>query len=113
MITGKRPTDPMFKDGLDIITFVSSSNLPDQACHVIDTHLIEEGKKYNQEGTVAENEFYQCLVFLLELALSCTRPLPCERTNMKQIASKLHKIKTTCLVARRASTSAHHQTIPG
>ncbi|KAG8060303.1 hypothetical protein GUJ93_ZPchr0002g23859 [Zizania palustris] len=41
MMTGKRPTDPMFKDGLDIINFVES-HFPDQIVHVIDCRLIEE-----------------------------------------------------------------------
>lgn len=96
IMTGRRPTDPMFKDGLDIVTFVSS-NVPHQIYHVIDPHLIEECRDLAQVNTVLEHAVFQDVVSLLEVALSCTSPLPSERMNMKQIASKLHAIKTSYL----------------
>lgn len=94
MMTGKRPTDPMFKDGLDIVTFVSN-NIPHQIQHVIDAHLIEECKDSAEGKTVSEHVVFQSVVSLLEVALSCTSPLPTGRMNMKQIASKMHAIKTS------------------
>lgn len=97
IMTGRRPTDPMFKDGLDIVTFVNS-NVPHQIYHVIDAHLIEECKDLAQGKTVSEHAVFHDVVSLLEVALSCTSPLPSERMNMKQIASKMHAIKTSYLV---------------
>lgn len=38
MMTGKRPTDPMFKDDLDIVAFVKR-NVPHQIHNVIDAHI--------------------------------------------------------------------------
>jgi len=96
ILTAKRPTDPMFTDGLDIISFVENS-FPDQISHVIDAHLAEECKNLTQEKKVTENEIYECLVAVLQVALSCTRSLPSERLNMKQVASKLHAINTSYL----------------
>lgn len=96
IITGKRPTDPMFKDGLDIINYVNNS-APRQVLDIIDDHLKEECKDYDQPGIFEESGFYQCMVSLLGLARSCTRQLPSERANMKQIASKLHTIRTSYL----------------
>lgn len=90
----KRPTDSMFKDGVDIINFVEG-NFPQQIFQVIDDHLMEECKDFPQAKQEAENAVYQCLVSVLEVAISCTRPLPNERMNMKQIASKMHAIKTS------------------
>ncbi|XP_062219666.1 receptor kinase-like protein Xa21 isoform X2 [Phragmites australis] len=94
ILTSKRPTDPMFVDGLDIISFVENS-FPDQIFHVIDAHLVEECNNSTQEKNVPENEIYRCLVDLLQVGLSCTRSLPSERSNMKQVASKMHAIKTS------------------
>lgn len=105
MITGKRPTDPMFKDGLDIINYVNSTP-PHQVFDVVDAHLKEEGKNYDQTVVVEGSGVYQCLVSLLELARSCTRPLPSERANMKQIASKVHTIRTSYLGWKQKKTDS-------
>jgi len=97
MLTGKRPTHPMFKDGLDIVKFVDSG-FPDQILQVIDPHLLDEFKDFSQQKMDTENAVNQCVASLLEVALSCTRTLPKERMNMKQVATKMHAIKTSCLV---------------
>lgn len=97
ILTSKRPTDPMFTDGLHIISFVEQS-FPDQVVHVIDAHVMEECNSLIQgNNMVQQNEIYQCLMGLLQVALSCTRSVPSERWNMKQVASKLHAIKTSHL----------------
>jgi len=96
MMTGKRPTDPMFKDEFNIVNFVDSS-FPHEIYHVIDTRLTEECKDFAHAKTVSENQFYQCLVSLLQVALSSTNSLPSERGNMKDIASKMHAINTSYL----------------
>jgi serine/threonine protein kinase len=97
ILTSKRPTDPLFKDGQDIISFVEN-NFPDQVFQVIDSHLLDECRNSIQgNNLVPENEIYQCLVDLLQLALSCLRSLPSERSNMKQVASRMHAIQTSYL----------------
>ncbi|XP_062219651.1 receptor kinase-like protein Xa21 [Phragmites australis] len=102
MLTGKRPTHPMFKDGLDIVNFVESS-FPEQMLQVIDPHLIDEYNDFSQQKMVTENVFTQCVASLLQVALSCTHALPTERMNMRQIATKMHAIKTSCLVRKSKS----------
>lgn len=95
-MTGKRPTDPVFKEGVNIINFVQS-NLPHQVFAAIDHHLLEECGDLSEASMVSENAIYQCLVSLLRVALSCSCPLPNERLNMKQVATKIHEIKTSYL----------------
>uniref|UniRef100_A0A804NTC3 Receptor kinase-like protein Xa21 n=1 Tax=Zea mays TaxID=4577 RepID=A0A804NTC3_MAIZE len=94
ILIGKRPIDPVFIGGLDIISFVKNS-FPDQIFHIMDSHLVEECEHLIQDNKVTNEEMYQCLVDLLQVALSCTCSLPSERSNMKQVASKLHAIKTS------------------
>lgn len=95
MVTGKRPTDPVFRDGLDIVNFVHSK-VPQQIFHIIDAHLVEESKDQSaQENIVSENAVYQCLLSLVQVALSCTPPSPSERMNMREIASRIHAIQTS------------------
>ncbi|XP_037451528.1 probable LRR receptor-like serine/threonine-protein kinase At3g47570 [Triticum dicoccoides] len=95
MMTGKRPTDPMFKDGVSIVDFVDS-NFPHEIVHVIDVNLSEDsGVDITQANKASENYVRECLVSMLQLALSCTHPVPSERMNMKEVASKIHAIKTS------------------
>uniref|UniRef100_A0A0A8YZJ1 Protein kinase domain-containing protein n=1 Tax=Arundo donax TaxID=35708 RepID=A0A0A8YZJ1_ARUDO len=94
LMTGKRPTDPVFNDGLDIVKFVDS-NFPHQIFQAIDTRLTEECRDFDPEKMTTGNAVYQCLVSLLQVALSCTHQLPSERVNMKQIANKMHDIKSS------------------
>jgi hypothetical protein len=89
MVTGKRPTDPTFKDGLDIVNFVSS-NFPHQISRVVDPRLSEECKEFSRDKVEPENAAYQCLLCLLQVALSCTHPSPSERVSIKEVANKLH-----------------------
>jgi len=94
MSTGKRPTDTMFADGLNIVNFVEKY-YPEQILHVTDASLQEEYRAGTQENMVRENAVYQCLASLLQVGLSCTRQLPSDRINMREAAMKMHEIETT------------------
>lgn len=96
IITGKRPTDPMFGDGLDIVSFVER-NTPNQMLCLIDANLTEECKDLAQGNTQVESPVYQCLMALIQVALSCTRPLPSQRMSMKDIAGRMQTIKSSYL----------------
>lgn len=87
----------MFTDGLDIVNFVRS-NVQEHVCHVIDADIKEEHKDEFTEGNIgSENSVYQCLVSLIQVALSCTNPSPVERMSTREIASRMHVIQTTHL----------------
>ncbi|WVZ74677.1 hypothetical protein U9M48_022836, partial [Paspalum notatum var. saurae] len=92
MLIGKRPTDSMFGDELSIVSFVES-NFPDQMFGTIDGHLQEECKGSIKAMPEAEKEIYRCLLALVHVALSCTRLLPRERMNMREVAINLHAIR--------------------
>ncbi|KAL5207978.1 hypothetical protein ABZP36_032413, partial [Zizania latifolia] len=96
MLVGKRPTDALFKDGLDIVSFVES-NFPHQILKVLDPYLIDELKDFARGNMAPENTVNQCVASLLQVALSCTRSLPTDRMNTKQIATQMRAIKTSYL----------------
>jgi len=100
MMTGKRPTDPMFKDGITIVDFVAGK-FPHEIVRIVDANLGEECKDISQSKKVSENPVQECLVSVVQLALSCTHQIPSERMNMKEIASKVHAIKKS-YVGRKA-----------
>jgi serine/threonine protein kinase len=103
MMTGKRPTDPMFKDGVTIVDFVASE-FPHEIVRLVDANLGDECKDISQAKKVPENPVQECLISVLQLALSCTHPVPSERMNMKEIASKIHAIHKSYL-GRKAHRS--------
>jgi hypothetical protein len=87
MLTGKRPTDPMFENGLSIINFVERS-FPDQILQVIDASVQDECKP-------ASAIVHRCLLSLVEVALFCTRQFPSERMTMREAASRISEIKAS------------------
>jgi len=98
MIIGKRPTDPLFDGGLSITGFVDR-NFPDQLLHIVDAHLQEECNGFIKGTAATENEAYQCVLSLVQVALACTRPFPRERMNMREVAINLHAIRKSYVAA--------------
>lgn len=94
MLTGKKPTDPLFVNELNIVSFVER-NFPDHIFDVIDTPLQEEFNAITEANMVAKNGVHKCLVSLLQVALSCTRQFPSERMIMREASSSIGAIKTS------------------
>jgi len=98
MIIGKRPTEPIFEGGRNIINF-EERNFPDQVLHMIDVHLQEECEGFMKAMAVTESEIYRCVLSLVRVALACTRPFPRERMNMREVSINLHAIRKSYLAA--------------
>ncbi|KAL6634734.1 hypothetical protein ACP70R_027405 [Stipagrostis hirtigluma subsp. patula] len=94
MVTGKRPTDPMFKNGLNIVNYVQRS-CPDKILDIVDATIQEDRETFAETNIIVENTTSRCLMSLLQLALSCTRQFPRERINIREVASKIRSIKTS------------------
>jgi len=98
MVIGKRPTDPMFENELNIVSFVES-HFPDKILGKIDAHLQEECKCSIQTVPEAEQEICRSLLSVVQVALSCTRLSPRERLNMREVAINLHAIRRSYIAA--------------
>jgi len=96
MLTGKRPRDPMFANGLNIVNFVER-NFPDKIFDIVDTTVQQgECENFAQTNTIPENTVSRCLLSsLFQLALSCTCQFPTERRSMREVASKIRSMKTS------------------
>ncbi|CAM0948601.1 unnamed protein product [Alopecurus aequalis] len=94
MVTGKRPTDAMFQNELNIVNFVER-HIPDQILEIIDVHLQEECARYIHATTEIGDVVTQCLLSLIQVALACTSVLPKERMNMREVDTKLRAIRTS------------------
>ncbi|XP_028083844.1 probable LRR receptor-like serine/threonine-protein kinase At3g47570 [Camellia sinensis] len=95
MFTGKRPTDEMFKDGLSLHSFVKEA-LPGSVLEILDPILFQtEGEE--EESFIMSEKTVEWLSLILEIGVNCSSELPRERTNINDVAAKLHFIKDTLL----------------
>uniref|UniRef100_A0A0E0BFW8 Receptor kinase-like protein Xa21 n=1 Tax=Oryza glumipatula TaxID=40148 RepID=A0A0E0BFW8_9ORYZ len=93
----KRPTHDMFKDGLNIATFVDM-NFPDRISEVVDQELLEYQNSLSHDTLVDMKEKeLECLRSVLNIGLCCTKPSPYERMDMREVAARLRKIKEAYL----------------
>ena len=123
MFLGKRPTDEMFKDDLNLHNFVKMA-LPDRLVQIVDPTLLPREVEETPETTVVarednnenkidieENEetqvfrqveanVYKCLVSILKIGLACSVESSKERMNMEEVTKELHWIKNSFLGSR-------------
>jgi len=92
----KRPTDHMFKDELSIVSF-TEMNFPDRILEIVDSQLLEELILGLETQTSINEKIVQCLTFVLNIGLYCTKTSPNERISMQEVATKLHGIKDAYL----------------
>lgn len=93
----KRPTDDMFKDGLNIAKFVEM-NFPARISEIIEPELLQDQLEFPEETLVSVKESdLDCVISVLNIGLRCTKPYPDERPNMQEVTAGLHGIKEAYL----------------
>ncbi|KAL7169693.1 hypothetical protein ACSBR2_034678 [Camellia fascicularis] len=107
LFTGKRPTDDMFIDGLNLHRLAKIA-LPESVMEIIDQKLIsvvgeEETSKANSKTQMERKKFMECLILILRVGVECSEESPRERITIVDATKKLHLIKEM-LLGRRIST---------
>ncbi|XP_027093214.1 uncharacterized protein [Coffea arabica] len=100
MMTGKKPTHPLFTGGLDLHTYVEMA-IPERVMDIVDPVLLCEDHRRttaanNRSSPLGEtkcNLLEQCLISLLKVGLACSMHLPEDRINMTQVVCRLKSIK--------------------
>ncbi|XP_058109079.1 probable LRR receptor-like serine/threonine-protein kinase At3g47570 [Magnolia sinica] len=95
MITGKGPTDDMFKDNLSLHHFAKSA-LPEQVREIVDPQLlVEEAEvtRHNENHVDRRNRMHDCLISMVKVGVLCSAESPRERMWMKDVVAELHTIK--------------------
>ncbi|KAL3498364.1 hypothetical protein ACH5RR_041096 [Cinchona calisaya] len=96
MFTGKRPTDDMFMDGLDLRSYVEKA-LPDQVFKIVDHSLLSEGNGIREVVGHGElnndDKKMECLTSILKIGVKCSATLPNDRMHMNEVVRKLHLIR--------------------
>ncbi|KAK0583727.1 hypothetical protein LWI29_002213 [Acer saccharum] len=93
IFTAKKPTDEMFSKEMSLRKWVAES-FPKKTIHIIDGALFDAEEGDDLKATHA------ILLSIIELGLECTKELPVERIDMKDVVVKLNKIKLAFLPNR-------------
>ncbi|XP_050154684.1 putative receptor-like protein kinase At3g47110 [Malus sylvestris] len=102
MLTGKRPTDDMFKGGMDLHNFVMMA-LPERVEEICDPLLvqIEESSSStnprSNRGNHAPNDrrkrVVECLTSIARVGVACSIAMPRERKDMSNVVAELSLIR--------------------
>ncbi|XP_058189898.1 probable LRR receptor-like serine/threonine-protein kinase At3g47570 isoform X1 [Rhododendron vialii] len=84
MFTGKRPTDSLFQDHLNLHNFVKNA-LPERVMDIVDPSIQLE---HNNGSWIND-----CMVSILTIGVACSSESPRDRMEMGTVVSKLCKIK--------------------
>ncbi|XP_061359866.1 probable LRR receptor-like serine/threonine-protein kinase At3g47570 isoform X2 [Gastrolobium bilobum] len=94
LLTGRRPTDEMFKDGHNLHNYVKISFL-NNLLQIVDlTILNEENATSNENFGLMHPNVENCLRSLFKIALACSLESPKERISMIDVMKELNLIKS-------------------
>ncbi|THG06145.1 hypothetical protein TEA_018155 [Camellia sinensis var. sinensis] len=85
---GKKPTDDMFKDHLNLHNFVKNA-FPERVMEIVDPYILLEHK--------TTRWIKDCMVSILRIGVACSMESPRDRVEMGSVISELHNIKNTYL----------------
>ncbi|XP_068315815.1 probable LRR receptor-like serine/threonine-protein kinase At3g47570 [Pyrus communis] len=117
MLTGKRPTDEMFKDGLTLHNFVQMA-LPERVEEICDPVLLQVktssicGNATNNRNHVQDDQgqrIGKCLVIMAKIGVACSAELPRERMDMGRVVEGLCLVRD---VLTGTSISITHMIMP-
>ncbi|KAG8633666.1 hypothetical protein MANES_18G124300v8 [Manihot esculenta] len=119
MLSERRPTDEIFKRGLNLHDYAKAA-LPKRVLQIVDPTLLpiersseeyEDDEIVEAEGTNHHGNLSQCLVSMLEIGVACSKESPMQRMNMADVIKKLHLIKKTFLDTRIFKSRAKEKVI--
>ncbi|KAE9590530.1 putative protein kinase RLK-Pelle-LRR-XII-1 family [Lupinus albus] len=99
MLTGRRPTDEIFKDGQNLHDYVRIS-IPNHLSQIVDPTILPEefeGADYSDKLTPIDPNVRECLHSLFRIALACSMESSKERMSMVSVIRELNLIKSSLL----------------
>ncbi|KAK9664982.1 hypothetical protein RND81_14G081700 [Saponaria officinalis] len=91
LMTGKKPTESIFKDDLNLHLYAEAA-LPDQVLHIVDQTLLE-----NDEIIVAE----EIIASVVQVGVACSNHMPEDRMRITEGISKLQAARDKLIKARQ------------
>ncbi|KAL3332167.1 hypothetical protein AABB24_032655, partial [Solanum stoloniferum] len=124
LFTGRRPTDEIFKDGLNIHQYVKS-HLPRCVTEIADASLLLAYEEHNiyednasdlEEKAILQDDEYisklntstiiqECLISIMKIGLLCSSSSPRDRMPISIALKEIHTIKNLFLESKRINNS--------
>ena len=95
MLTGRRPTDKLFKDDLNLHNFVKLA-LPGRVMEIVDHSIFNKvGENDNMVSSWSDwtSGQTECLISVFHIGLACSAQSPIDRMDMNRVALELLSIK--------------------
>ncbi|KAL5719944.1 hypothetical protein ACHQM5_012663 [Ranunculus cassubicifolius] len=89
MFTGKRPTDPIFKDGLTLHEY-SKLALPEHVMEIIDINVLSE---FHEETSATIEQLKESLIWIVRIGVACSMDLTTERMSIETAVKELNSMK--------------------
>uniref|UniRef100_A0A2N9G4I6 non-specific serine/threonine protein kinase n=1 Tax=Fagus sylvatica TaxID=28930 RepID=A0A2N9G4I6_FAGSY len=99
MFTGRRPTDELFKDNLNLHNFVKLA-LPGRVMEIVDQSIFNEvGEIQNMASCWSDwtSEQTESLILVFQIGLACSAESPRDRIDMRRVAQDLLSLKAKFL----------------
>uniref|UniRef100_A0A5B7AAK6 non-specific serine/threonine protein kinase n=1 Tax=Davidia involucrata TaxID=16924 RepID=A0A5B7AAK6_DAVIN len=103
MFTGKRPTDELFKDSLNLHNFVKEA-LPNRVAEIVDPILLQEREEEETnanntrtQSSTRSHKIEECWISIFGVGIACSAELARERMNISDVAVELHSIRNIFL----------------
>ncbi|RRT39706.1 hypothetical protein B296_00058124 [Ensete ventricosum] len=111
LLTGKRPTEDMFKDGLSLHKYVEMTPM-EHLFMVLDPGLllVENGQQGEQNVVyrdVDRLEVQKCFVSAVNVGLACSKENPRERMQIGDVTKELSETRDKLLNVHRNITGGH------
>ena len=103
MFTGKRPTDHMFSDGMNLHNYVKIT-LTERVSEISESLLLQEGatnvseaRRRSSQLSVRAQKVEECLTLILGVGVACSVESPTNRKDISDVASKLQSMRRNLL----------------
>ncbi|KAF7835976.1 putative LRR receptor-like serine/threonine-protein kinase [Senna tora] len=106
MLTRRRPTEEMFKDGHNLHNYVKAS-FPNKLLQIVDEAIFPRGSNQTMESTedgylenmtINNPNIEKWLISLFRIGLACSVDSPKERMNMIDVRRELNSLKSSFLL---------------
>lgn len=98
MVTGKRPTDSIFGQGMSLRRYVEMALHKGTIMEVVDMRLSLSLKNEVIDAIASNNTKVEALVSLLRLGLSCSEEMPTTRMPTGDVIKELVAIKSSICI---------------
>ena len=95
MLTGRRPTDKLFKDDLNLHNFVKLALLG-RVMEIVDHSIFNEvGESDNMVTSWSDwtSGHTECLILVFQIGLACSAGSPIDRMDMSKVSLELLSIR--------------------